>query len=629
MQIEEKREELFYVAPAEAPPPRRPPVTQVGALGWARENLFSSPLNTLATIVTVLGVAWFLWVVLSWAIQSAEWNVINTNLRLLMVGQYDPEEIWRIEVLGLFLVFLSGLGLGLWSRPTRPFFLTVIISILVIVLVPLGAQPLPEPAIRLIVPPTDFVGPMQFVGEPGQTVSFEVSQVTNEQVSAEGSPFNGYIENTPGLSNSRTILNDLRTQLRLEQVDLAEYDMVMTVRLLAATGESLGSVTSEPGDINVSFEVELPEQGWYTLEILRDDETTTAGYAWVEMNGVSTFTTQPAQIEARIERYGPVPEYECPNDTDCTREVALRDLRYEGERTVSEYVKVQITPFLQAISQPIFVGLAVALFGGVIGFGASRQSPDLQKLASRLTVVGWVMLFPIGWYVLAGFSNSEVLPQVPTSVWGGLMLTLVLTFVSIAASFPIGILLALGRRSDLPVISVFCSAFIELVRGVPLITILFFAKLIVPFFAENLTDLDQVIRMMIGLTLFTAAYQAEVIRGGLQIVPKGQVEASMALGLNPVQTTTFIVMPQALRAVIPAIMSQFVSLFKDTTLVSIVGLFELLGIIDFIVNGQQQFRTFQREAYLFVGIIYFLISGIMSAVSRRLEESGSGSTRKL
>jgi general L-amino acid transport system permease protein len=217
---------------------------------------------------------------------------------------------------------------------------------------------------------------------------------------------------------------------------------------------------------------------------------------------------------------------------------------------------------------------------------------------------------------------------VPTAAWGGLLLTLVLTAVSIVLAFPLGVLLALGRWSDLGVVSTVSALFIEVVRGVPLITILFFAKLVVPFFISASTDIDQVIRMMIGLTLFTAAYIAEIVRGGLQIVPHGQLEAAHALGLNTLQTTRSIVLPQALRAVIPAIMSQFVSLFKDTTLVAVVGLFELLGIIDFIVNGQQQYRGLQREAYLFVGIIYFVISFGMSTVSRWIERTGVGAARR-
>ena len=213
-------------------------------------------------------------------------------------------------------------------------------------------------------------------------------------------------------------------------------------------------------------------------------------------------------------------------------------------------------------------------------------------------------------------------------MWGGLLLTLLLTIVGITASFPLGVALALGRRSDLPVIKWTCTLLIETIRGVPLITILFMAKLIVPFFWSGLSDIDLTIRMMIGLTLFSAAYLAENVRGGLQIIPYGQIEAARALGLNPFLTTTFIVLPQALRAVIPAIVGQFISLFKDTSLVAVVGLFELVGIVDTIVSGQPIYRPYQREAYFFIAIVYFVISYAMSDVSRRLETSGAGSLRK-
>jgi general L-amino acid transport system permease protein len=230
--------------------------------------------------------------------------------------------------------------------------------------------------------------------------------------------------------------------------------------------------------------------------------------------------------------------------------------------------------------------------------------------------------------VLRGFEDSRALPLVSSSVWGGLLLTVLLTFVGITASFPLGVALALGRRSDLPVIKWTCTVLIETIRGVPLITILFMAKLIVPFFWSALSDIDLTIRMMIGLTLFSAAYLAENVRGGLQIIPHGQLEASRALGLNPFLTMTFIVLPQALRAVIPAIVGQFISLFKDTSLVALVGLFELVGIVDTIVSGQTLYRPYQREAYIFIAIVYFVISFAMSDVSRRLETTGSGSIRR-
>ncbi|MCL4249394.1 MAG: amino acid ABC transporter permease [Anaerolineae bacterium] len=345
------------------------------------------------------------------------------------------------------------------------------------------------------------------------------------------------------------------------------------------------------------------------------------------MDGIYTFTTDLEAVATRTDRYGPIPASLCPARADC-RQVAERDLRFEGARSLATYLGTQVGPFLEAIVLPVIIGIVTALAGAGLGVFA-RRSPDLRKRLLRWLLIAWVVTLIGSWFILRGFEGSSLLPVVPTSVWGGLLLTMVLTIVSIILSFPLGVLLALGRTSNLPILSAVCTIFIEVIRGVPFITILFFAKLIVPFFISATADIDQAIRMMVGMTIFTGAYLAEVVRGGLQIVPKGQIEASKALGLNPIQQTNLIVLPQALRAVIPAIMNQFVALFKDTSLVAIVGLFELLGIIDFIVNGQQQFRGLTREAYLFVGIIYFIISYAMSLASQWVERTGAGTANRL
>jgi His/Glu/Gln/Arg/opine family amino acid ABC transporter permease subunit len=418
----------------------------------------------------------------------------------------------------------------------------------------------------------------------------------------------------------------------------------------------LDEALSTPNRRTVRFKVELPEDAWYAVRVLRDDTgepvyreidgvrlpisparpLPNTGYAWVRLDGVATFSTRSDNLQHLTERYGELPAYPCPTTRECRRQVAENDLRFDGARTFGEFVRIQLDPFLQGIAAPLVVGFVVLCIGWIVGrFAKQNRNPRTGKWVSSLTIVGWLALFPLSWIILGGFDDSQaihpnlIMPKVPTNVWGGLVLTILLTFVAITASFPIGVVLALGRRSQLPIISLFSTLFIEVVRGVPLITILFMAKFIVRYFADSLSEMELIVRLMIGLTLFTAAYVAEIVRGGLQIIPKGQIEASEALGLNPFLTNTFIVLPQALRAVIPALMSQFVSLFKDTTLVSIVGSFELLGMVEIIVTGQQIYRPFQREAYLFVGAIYFILSFVMSSVSRRLEETGSGTTRRL
>ena len=216
-------------------------------------------------------------------------------------------------------------------------------------------------------------------------------------------------------------------------------------------------------------------------------------------------------------------------------------------------------------------------------------------------------------------STATVLTIVNPAIWSGILLTLILSVVSILASFPIGVLLALGRRSGLTIVRLTSILFIEVVRGVPLITILFMSQVMFPLFFPVQLTIDRVLRAMVGMTLFTAAYLAEVVRGGLQAVQKEQVEAARALGLSELLVTSLIVLPQALRVVIPPIMGQFVSIFKDTSLVAIVGLLDLLGVLQSIIK-QREFIGAVREVYLFAFLFYFVLSYAMSYASRRLEK---------
>ena len=226
---------------------------------------------------------------------------------------------------------------------------------------------------------------------------------------------------------------------------------------------------------------------------------------------------------------------------------------------------------------------------------------------------GWILSFPVIMVVLRGFGENGVL----TSNWGGLLLTLILAVVGIVVSFPLGVFLALCRQSNLPAIRWASTTYIETVRGVPLITILFMGNVLIPIFMPGL-DINQVLRMMIGITFFSGAYMAENVRGGLQGIPRGQHEAAQAVGLNYVQTTLFIVLPQALRSVIPAIVGQFIALFKDTSLVSIIGLIDLLGVAKSVI-ANPDWLGLQAEVYLFAAIIYFVFCYAMSYASQDIE----------
>jgi len=271
------------------------------------------------------------------------------------------------------------------------------------------------------------------------------------------------------------------------------------------------------------------------------------------------------------------------------------------------------------VAFPISVGfawlggnLALVIVGFILGRGRAKWRAPLGVL--------WVLSFFVTLVLLQGFSGVSWLPEISTSRWGGLLLTFMLALVSIVLSFPLGVLLALGRRSDLPAVKWFSIFYIELVRGVPLVTILFMTQIMLPLFLPTDMRIDNVVRAMAGFTLFTAAYMAENVRGGLQAIPSGQVEAAHALGLSNVLVTLFIVLPQALRMVIPATVGLFISLFKDTTLVLIVGLLDLLGVGRSVL-AQPQYLGLQTEVYVFVAAVFFIFSYAMSFASYRLEEA--------
>jgi general L-amino acid transport system permease protein len=211
-------------------------------------------------------------------------------------------------------------------------------------------------------------------------------------------------------------------------------------------------------------------------------------------------------------------------------------------------------------------------------------------------------------------------PVVDTRLWGGLLVTLVLSVTGIVASMPVGIALALGRRSTIPLIRVFSIAFIEFWRGVPLITVLFFATYMLPLFVPAGFTIDGLVRALIGIALFAGAYQAEVIRGGLQAIPRGQPEAASALGLSWSKTTALIVMPQALRHVIPGLVNSFIALFKDTSLVLIVALFDLLGQLRAAFSDPVWATPSTLfTGFAFTGMIYFVFCFGMSRYSLFVE----------
>lgn len=236
--------------------------------------------------------------------------------------------------------------------------------------------------------------------------------------------------------------------------------------------------------------------------------------------------------------------------------------------------------------------------------------------SKRLAILASLIIYPfVAFYLLHG---GWLLTVVETDRWGGLLLTLIIAVVGIVASMPIGILLALGRRSSMPTIRYLSIIYIEFIRGVPLISILFMASVVLPLFLEVGTEIDKLLRALIGITLFQAAYIAEIVRGGLQAIPQGQYEAADSLGLNFWKKISLVIMPQVLKISIPNLTGSCIGLFKDSTLVLIIGLFDMLAMVQ-LTTSDSNWLGLEIEGYVFVTLMFWLILYNMSRYAKNLE----------
>ena len=269
---------------------------------------------------------------------------------------------------------------------------------------------------------------------------------------------------------------------------------------------------------------------------------------------------------------------------------------------------------------PVAVMLGLGLVALSIFLALPRLGVILTTVVATLLFVAWFLL-PLQPYVSGPLHRLMPvgLEPIDSDLFGGFLLSFVIGVTAIAGSLPIGILLALGRRSDMPLVKLICVGFIEFVRGVPLITMLFTASLLLAYFLPPGTNFDLILRVIILVTLFSAAYIAEVVRGGLAALPRGQYEAADALGLTYWQAQRLIIMPQALKISIPGIVSSFIGLFKDTTLVALVGLADPLQGIRKIVLADIDWKGIFWEPFIFVGLIFFVVCFSMSRYSMYLE----------
>ncbi|HUN10289.1 MAG TPA: amino acid ABC transporter permease [Aggregatilineales bacterium] len=787
-------------------PPRQPPILLVGPLAWIKNNLFNTIGDAVLTLVVGIIVAVSVIGLIGWTIAQANWYAVTFNLRLIMLGRYEPEAEWRVTILVILSAFVIGLALAAWARVRQWQFLTIAVVIALLFILPavittaIALPPWYGAAGSINIGAAD--GPMPisevtFLGRTGETITLQMAnQYANSdeslaQLHSFADPAAAAVLNLAvNRLSAQAQLADLTA--RLESISLTDGQRarleaelgritvpepaVETLRLNqeavevaiinGATGETVGSATLDSS--SAPLEVTLPADGWY---ILSKTKKSNDAISILEVRGIypileRTITrggSDGSPAAGSISQYvrmtdGYLLEADRPAGED-GRELpfaVVTQNQYRGNGTFPDYLRLYVAPFLNQINVFFLVTfiattigylagrlldsrfspadrprvtstrtaswsmgiLFIAIFIGVWGFS---QGGVLQILAFAFALA-WLMIAffaggqlprPAGWigFALAagvallgllrpglnpiqGLIASFVLPSVPadspvlgqvivavllllvtvvavvigrsqargtsqrtyitlliiggiiigvamlvaqpladalaaalpltdTRRWGGVLLTMLLTVVGIIGSLPLGILLALGRRSKAPVISTICTLYIEIARGVPFITVLFMAQLLIPLIDPSLADFPGPFRAMIATVIFTAAYNAEVIRGGLQAIPPGQEEAAKAVGLSGLQTTLFITLPQALRLVIPPMMGNFVGMFKDTSLVAIVGLLDVLGMAQNVI-AQTEFLGLRREMFLFVVIFYFVICYIMAVVSRRIEESGAG-----
>lgn len=664
-------------------PPRQPPLLVVGPLAWIKKNLFNSIYDAILTVIVTGVIAAVLVSFVTWTVGQANWYAINFNLRLLMLGRYEAEAEWRVTIVVLLTAFTIGLALAAWARISRRIVVMMSIVVALTFIVPpliyttLSLPPFYASAGEVKVGGENGQSPqaqVAFTGRAGETVTVRLA----EQYSAADDDLARLHSFADPAANAALNLaaNRLSAQKRIAELTAllagdgltanqrsrAENELskltvpdvvvdtlkinqtpVQVVILQGSTMQPLpdGEMTLESG--SEALTVTLPEDGWYVLQkSLADPEAvalleTTGIYPILERT-ITRGGEDGAPAAGSLSQYVRMTdifttEAEVPQ-SDTGRDlpfVVVTANPYRGEASFSDYLRLYVAPFLNQIN----VFLLVVTVAGAVGYVAGRtfdryfSPPERPRYTSGRSVTWLLIVMPVLSFILIyGLTPDGFLPLTDTRRWGGVLLTMLLTIVGIIGSLPLGVLLALGRRSKAPIISTVCTVYIELIRGVPFITVLFMAQLLIPLINPELSAFPGAFRAMIATVLFTAAYNAEVVRGGLQAIPPGQEEAAKALGLSGLQITLQITLPQALRLVIPPMMGNFVGMFKDTSLVAIVGLLDLTGMAQNVV-AQVEFLGLRREVFMFIVIFYFIVSYVFAAISRRIEASGSGRALKM
>jgi len=600
--------------PEQMEPPEPPPA---GAVLWAKKNLFSTPFSSILTLVMVGGLIKFLWAIAKFVlIETRQWRAPAQNSRLVMIQGYPQEEMWRIWLTVGVVLFLFGMTMAVMGDRRYLSVKTLARGImaggglLALAFVgPTGVEAWGHGNLRYKIAGIGLI--IFLIGFAWLKIKGEAAKeetISNARVAAVVALLfaaNLWVMKAPvtGESSEGFVADEW---LRIASTTYVPWTIVVIIGIL---GYFIGNAVKEHPRVRgvlvawwllsvpvivVAF-IRKPAIDWGAAGVQLGIAVVFAaiGYLVLKWMGgpktgeIGRLAASLLMLAALILLFVPLSE----------------------NLTMARYVRT----FVMALA--VF-GLLSPTFGGT--------DVNVRRLG-RVWIITALALSVTFIFV----SSPSALPGTPDGMdfLGGFALTITVAFFAILLSFPLGIMLALGRNSTLPLLRTLCTAYIELVRSVPLITWLFAAINLGDFFLpESFRTIGPAVRAVAALTLFAAAYFAENVRGGLQALPRGQYEAADALGMSVVQKTALITMPQALKAVIPALVGMVISLYKDTSLLAIIGLFDILYILRNVVPNQGQFVGSFMENIVIAAVMYWPLAFMMSRASMRLEEKlGLGS----
>ena len=615
------------------PAAQKPEEPSLSAREWARQNLFSTPFNSLLTVVFGLLILLVFRGLLNFTFSEERgWDAVRTNLRLLFTHAYPEEQYIRIWVCVGVIVVLSGVSLGLLARR--------------------GAGISMKKVSMNLMALGGFIAAGVVLREPSVLKDSEgaarrddggVIRESFPEAMADRWPW--WLAAAVLAGAGAAIWFGLGEAKRRRTFVPAVELVVGVLGLLVLSGWvypwghyafSDGEFIAEPGR-TVAMSTKLP---WTVMWLLLVG--TLAGGRLLRSRGSAPRIRLPLNLAWLL----------CPFVLFW---VVLRDPDLDWGRVASVDVPIAVlfaalggamvwfltNPRIGELGRVIAaVLLAVAVFNWVAAYAG--WYPMLQKVrlsflllalvallahnfagdsAQRLRLVTAWVVGMAGFHYLVTLINTPSTVETPTdALIGGFAVTIIVAVFTLMFSFPLGVLLALARTSKLPIFRVLSTSYIEIIRGIPLITILIFFTIILPLFLPDGMSIGQLAGATLGYTLFSAAYLAENIRGGLQAVRRGQYEASDAVGLSTVQRTMFIVLPQALRVSIPPLVGQVIATFKETSLLAIIGIFDILRIANSVIPAQTAFLGVKREGLLFVCVVYWVFAYNMSKHSQRLEK---------